>query len=68
MLLDNFNKCFGSFQNNIIFAKNLERHIMETVDYGNPFHQHEHELLCLECGQPSYLEFCSETCFEASLL
>jgi len=68
MLLDNFNKCFGSFQNNIIFAKNLERHIMETVDYGNPFHKDEPENECLECGEHCEGDWCSGTCFQASLL
>jgi len=38
---------------------------MDYLNINNPDHQHEHELECLECGQPSDSEFCCGTCFEA---
>ena len=41
---------------------------METVDYGNPFHKDEPENECLECGDSCESDWCSETCFQASLL
>lgn len=41
---------------------------METVDYGNPWFEDELENECRECGDPCEGDWCSATCFQASLL
>lgn len=40
---------------------------METVDYGNPAYQNDYENECRECGEPCDGDWCSGSCFEASL-